>query len=116
MSKLASVVLITLLAMLLVACGSKNTATESGAAQMDAGMASSADLGKVIEDTSASLKEAVTNGYAWRDTGKILDKAKKLSEEGKTEKAQQLAMKASEQIKMAQQQSEEQKNAGPWLF
>jgi hypothetical protein len=79
-------------------------------------MSDAGDVSEAIKETKASLEEAIANGYAWRDTGKILNKAKEASEEGNAEQAQQLAMKASEQIEMAEQQSKEQQDAGPWLF
>jgi hypothetical protein len=122
MSKHVSLVLVVLISILSVACGSKDNTTASNADQMDQGtsadsnMASAGNVNEVITETSASWKEAISGGYAWRDTGKMLKKAQKLSEEGDAEKAQKLAMKASEQIKMAQQQYKEQENAGPWLY
>ncbi|MGD8567901.1 MAG: hypothetical protein PVJ39_07425 [Gammaproteobacteria bacterium] len=122
MSKLVSLVLVILLSILSVACGSKDNTTASNADQMsqspgaDNSMAAAGDVNGIIEETSASWKKAISGGYAWRDTGKILKKAEKLSQEGDAEKAQKLAMKASEQIKMAQQQYKEQEDAGPWLY
>lgn len=122
MSKLVSLVLVVLLSTLSVACGSKDKTTDANAdqtdqsASADSSMAAAGDVNDIIKETSASWEKAISGGYAWRDTGKILKKAKKLSEEGNAEKAQKLAMKASEQIKMAQQQYKEQEDAGPWEF
>ena len=51
--------------------------------------------------------------YAWRDTGKIIKKAKKALKKGEYDKAVKLANKAKQQSTMALQQYAEQKNAGP---
>ena len=118
MSKLVSIFLVIIFSMLLAACNSQGTTAKSKDAQMEqnAPKADPAKVSEMISETSSALKTAVDDGYAWRDTGKILDKAKKLSADGDIEQAEKLAMKASQQIKMAQEQSLEQKDAGPWLF
>ena len=118
MSKLVSMFPVIVFSMLIAACNSQGTTAKSSDAQMDqnATKADPAKVTEMISQTSSDLKTAVHDGYAWRDTGKILDKAKKLSEDGDIEQAEKLAMKASQQIKMAQKQSMEQKDAGPWLF
>lgn len=56
------------------------------------------------------MKVAKKMNYLWRDTGKILKKAKKANSEGDTKKAKKLANKALDQAKMAQMQAKAEAN------
>ena len=51
--------------------------------------------------------------YAWRDTGKIIKQAEEAMKKEDYASAVKLANKAKTQGTLAQQQYEEQKNAGP---
>jgi PBP1b-binding outer membrane lipoprotein LpoB len=91
MKKLIS---IPLAAMLLVSCAS----------------VSSDDFPTAWEKADAKRKEAASLGYEWRDTGKMLKKAKKEHEEGNVEAAMKLVKQAMEEstdaIAQAQRESE----------
>ena len=56
----------------------------------------------------AARKDAASVGYEWRDTGKILGKAKAAADEGDMDKAMKLVASAQEQSEdaMAQQKRE----------
>ena len=56
---------------------------------------------------------AAKKNYEWRDTGKIIKKAKAALKEGKFDDAVKQANKAKSQASMALAQYEEQKNAAP---
>lgn len=118
MSKLVFIFLVALLSVLVVACDSQNPAAKPNSAptEQDTAAVDPTKVTETIQQTRAALDTAVKDGYAWLGTGKLLDQAKQLSEQGDNAKAQQLAMKASQEIELAQQQSMEQKQAGPWLF
>ncbi len=68
------------------------------------------DLASILKEAAAENDKAKAVGFEWRDTGKMLKKAK---EEKDPEKALKLAKKALQQAKLAQQQAEAQKDAGP---
>ena len=75
---------------------------------------------KSLNDANMAIKSAMmANGKAkkmyveWRDTGKILKKARKAKGKGKFDKAVKLAMKAETQAKNAVMQAMEQKMAKP---
>ena len=60
------------------------------------------------EAADAARKKAASMNYEWRDTGKILKKAKKAADKGDYETAEKLANKARMQGEMAQAQAKEQ--------
>ncbi len=64
-----------------------------------------------ISAAKASKKKASSVGGEWRDTGKMIKKAEKLAEEGKTEKAIKMANKAEKQGQLGYKQANEQKGA-----
>lgn len=66
-----------------------------------------------IDAATAENKKAKKVGFEWRDTGKFLKKASKLAKAGKDKKAIALANKAKKQAVLAQQQAQDQANAGP---
>jgi starvation-inducible outer membrane lipoprotein len=77
---------------------------------------------KSLNQANAAIKSAMTaNGKAkklnneWRDTGKIIKKARKAKGKGDFDKAVKLAGKAERQAKNAVVQYHEQKNNKPRL-
>ena len=56
------------------------------------------------------MKKAKKSNFLWRDTGKILKKAKKAQKAGDAEKAMKSAKKALQQAKLANQQAKDQAN------
>lgn len=71
------------------------------------------DAMNAITAAEQARKEAASVGYEWRDTGKIIKKAKAALQKGDYDTAIKLANKAKRQGILAVQQYEEQKNAGP---
>ncbi len=59
--------------------------------------ASADDFATAWEAAEAKRKEAAAVGYEWRDTGKMLKKAKEEAEAGNTEAAMKLVAKAHEE-------------------
>lgn len=87
-------------AMLLAACGAPQKHNQNDA------------KGAIMAAEQAN-KKAKKAQYEWRDTGKIIKKAKKASKEGEFDKAVKLANKAKKQAASAYKQYLENKNAGP---
>ena len=58
-------------------------------------------------------KRAAKKFFEWRDTGKLIKKAKKALKKGDFDKAVKLANKAKAQSSNALDQAREQANAGP---
>jgi len=71
------------------------------------------DAKGAIAAAEHQTKRAAKKFYEWRDTGKIIKKAKKALKKGDFNKAVKLANKAKAQSTMALQQAQEQANAGP---
>lgn len=65
---------------------------------------------KAAEQATARVDEV---GYAWRDTGTMIEDARKAAEQGETEQALALANEARQQSELAWEQYERNKNAGP---
>jgi hypothetical protein len=63
------------------------------------------------EAADAARKKAASMNYEWRDTGKMLKKAKEAAAKGDYATAEKLANKAQMQGKMAVAQAEEQEQA-----
>ncbi len=93
--------LVATAALLLNACAY----TPPGASASDAKTA----ISKAVQKTRQSAKV----GYEWRDTGKIIKKAKVALKKGDIDTAIKLANKAGKQSENALKQYAEQKNAGP---
>jgi len=74
------------------------------------GCASGPSANDVIAEAEKEMKVAKKMNYLWRDTGKILKKAKKAKANGDTKKAVKLANKALSQAKMAQAQAKAEAN------
>ncbi len=96
---------------LLVACALALSLAACGTAQT-----------KTLNDANMALKSAMkANGAAkklsaeWRDTGKVLKKARKAKGKGEFDKAVKLANKAKRQAQNAVAQYHEQKNLKPRL-
>jgi len=77
---------------------------------------------KTLDDANMALQAAMAANsavkkvnYEWRDTGKLLKKARKAKGEGKFDEAVKLAGKAERQAKNAMDQYNQQKNAKPML-
>ncbi len=71
------------------------------------------DAASAITAAEHEKKRAKGKGYEWRDTGKIIKKAKKAMKAEDYAKAVKLANKAKRQSANALKQYAEQKNAGP---
>ncbi|MDH5546155.1 MAG: hypothetical protein OEZ43_11210 [Gammaproteobacteria bacterium] len=80
------------------------------------GGGSSTEYEAAIAEAESAYKSVNSAGGAWRDTGDMIDAAKKEAGDGNYGKATSLAKEALEESKLAAQQLESQKNAGPWLF
>ena len=70
-----------------------------------------ASADKAISNAESARQAAIQVGYEWRDTAKLIKKAKELAKAGKTEQAMALAKKAEQQSlnAVAQYQSEKQR-------
>ena len=73
------------------------------------------DVASAIMAAEHETKRAKKNNYEWRDTGKIIKKAKKAMKKGDFDKAMKLANQAKRQSTNALAQYHEQKNAKPRL-
>lgn len=71
------------------------------------------DAGSAIVAAEHEKKRAKKLSYEWRDTGKLIKKAKKAKKDGDFDKAVKLANKAKRQSTNAIAQYHEQKNAKP---
>lgn len=85
--KLRTIFTATLFALVLSSCATMEPMANKGSHDVMAAIASAEDARK------AAKKE----GYEWRDTGKMIAKAKKLAKKGKNDKAMALALKAKHQ-------------------
>jgi len=96
--KLRSILTTTLFALVLSSCAT----TEPMMAKGDHKVMSA------IASADTARKAAAKAGYEWRDTKKMIAKAKKLAAKGQTEKALALALKAEKQgiAALAQSKSE----------
>ncbi|VAX14123.1 hypothetical protein MNBD_GAMMA24-2528 [hydrothermal vent metagenome] len=75
--------------------------------------ASTDDAKTAISKAEQKAKQAAKVDYAWRDTGKIIKKAKAALKKGDIDTAIKLANKAARQGDNAFKQYAEQRNAGP---
>jgi len=66
-----------------------------------------------ISAAEHQTKRAAKKFYEWRDTKKIIKKAKEALKKGEFDAAVKLANKAKKQSTLALEQYNEQKNAGP---
>ena len=89
------------LSLLLVACASDGG---NKAAMAD-------DAAQAIAAAEAARQQAQAVGYEWRDTGKIINAARKASEAKEYDKAVSLAKKAEQQSVNAVKQQAEQSTA-----
>jgi len=71
-----------------------------------------AQFKQAIEKAEAAKKKAASVKGEWRDTGKIIKKAKAAAEKGDYTKAIKMANTAYRQGELGYQQAVEQKNAG----
>jgi len=102
MKTIIKLALASVLALSLAACGSAPTKTlDQANAALKAAMAANGAVKKV--------------NYEWRDTGKIINKARKAKGKGDFDKAVKLAGKAERQAKNAMKQYKEQRNVKPML-
>ncbi|HEX20417.1 MAG TPA: hypothetical protein ENG78_06330 [Acidiferrobacteraceae bacterium] len=74
------------------------------------GAAYSGEFEDTVAKAEAKMKEAKKADFLWRDTGKILKKAKEANKAGDTKKAMKGAKKALQQAELAIQQSKDQAN------
>jgi len=80
-----------------------------------AGLPALADghVAKAIDGAKTAYNEAVSTGFAWRDTGKMIKAAEKAAADGDEEKALDLAAKAKAQAEAAIAQAAREANAAP---
>ena len=71
------------------------------------------DAASAITAAEHETNRAKKKGYTWRDTGKLIKKAKKAMKAEDFDKAVKLANQAKRQSSNALAQAESQKNAGP---
>ena len=71
---------------------------------------------ETIAQAETAYKAVNKSGGAWRDTGEMIDTAKKEAQQENYEKALELATSALNESHLANQQMENEKKAGPWLF
>ncbi|MGM0412085.1 MAG: SoxXA-binding protein [Pseudomonadota bacterium] len=71
------------------------------------------EVRQAIAAAEEEKNEAAEMGFEWRDTGKFIDQAQDAMEEGKYDKAMELARKAESQGEQAQKQARAQADAGP---
>ncbi len=71
----------------------------------------SQDAAQLIAEAKSALQTAIKGGYAWRDTGKIINKAEKALADGDIDQARSLADQALDQTELARKQSIEQDKA-----
>jgi histidyl-tRNA synthetase len=101
MRKLSTIVAV-MGASLLVACAGGNSMS-----------ADEKSFNATYEAADAARKQAASMSYEWRDTGKMLKKAREAADKGDYASANKLAMKAQMQGKMAVAQAKEQEQA--WM-
>jgi len=104
MKKLALLVAAIALSLTLTACGSSPDTSHN---KDDA-------TSSILAAENANKKAKKVN-YEWRDTGKIIKKAKKAQKEGNFDMAVKLADKAKRQAQLAYKQYLEQREAKPSL-
>lgn len=102
MKKLA--LLVAAIALTLSACGTSPETTHT-----------TNDASASISAAETANKQAKKVNYEWRDTGKIIKKAKKAQKDGNYSMAVKLADKAKRQAQQAYKQYLEQRNAKPKL-
>lgn len=71
------------------------------------------DAASAIMAAEQANKKAKKAEFEWRDTGKIIKKAKKAAKEGEFDKAVKQANKAKKQAQMALKQAKAAKKARP---
>lgn len=71
---------------------------------------------ETLAQAEAAYSEVNKSGAAWRDTGDIIESAKKEAKQDNYDKALELVTTALNESQLAKQQDDKQKNAGPWLF
>jgi len=98
-------------ASLIALSGCQSQETKSAAAPA-AKSAAQMSFETALASASAATKKANKAGNEWRDTGKIIKKAKAAAKKGDYKTANKLAKKAEQQSVIALQQAKEQKNAG----
>ncbi|HGG59789.1 MAG TPA: SoxXA-binding protein [Gammaproteobacteria bacterium] len=111
MKKLLSVLAVMLSVVSVSACASSVTAEKT----VKKAEASALDptVMAALEAANAARKKAASVDGEWRDTGKLIKKAKALAEKGKTAEAIKLAKKAQQQGELGYAQAKAQANAGP---
>ncbi len=70
----------------------------------------------LLKEAKADLAVAIKEGYAWRDTGKMIKKAEAALAKEEYLKAESIAMAAKEQSKMAKIQQQQQSQVVAKMF
>ena len=75
--------------------------TALSACLMSPALAQAGTYEEAVTEAKASINNAKTLNYEWRDSSKLLEKADKLNKEGKSDKALKLLAEAKKQGDMA---------------
>jgi len=98
---IGKVIAVACVGLLVAACAAPATVSAADAKSFQA----------AYDAARAARKRAATVGFEWRDTAKLLKKAKKLAGAGDYAKAEKLAHQAQQQGELATAQAAEQANA-----
>lgn len=79
----------------------------------DNAAAGDAQVAKAIQAAEQATARVEEVGFAWRDTGSMIKKAKEAAEKGKSEEALALANQAKQQSELAWAQYQENKDPAP---
>jgi len=96
-------------------CAAGGAGTGAGAGSAMSSSHTAQDATAAIKAAENELMMAKAKRNEWRDTGKLIKKAKEADKAGKFDEAVKLADKATRQSQNALAQYEAQKNAGPQL-
>jgi len=111
-----NILLLSAVVSIFAACSGESHDKAGSSAEMTAAPAANGDFEKVFTEAEKAYKEATDMGAAWRDTDKILKKARAAAAGNEVGKATELAQEALTQSQLAMKQSKEQEQAGPHLF
>lgn len=106
MKAYSNIAILTLAFSLLTGC--ETTDTKEEAASTDTKAVST------IAEAKAAFDEVNELGYAWRDTEEMIKSAEEAAKLGDTSTADSLSKSALDQSRLAKEQYEAQKNAGPY--
>ena len=68
---------------------------------------------RLTAQVEAEIRTTEKTGFLWRDTERLLHEARQAKQSGQVEEAMKLANQALRQAQLAQQQAQDNANAGP---